>query len=208
MKDLLELNKVVSKLNVAKRIRFPKLDLKQGQLKIVVYSDASFGNLDNKVNSSRGYIIFLYSDKKACCLTWAANKIKRVVSSTLESETLACIDGLNHAEWLRGTVSELLYGRDSDERIISIIGFTDSNQLYQSIHSTSYVANHKLRRDIEILKEKLSDGTVSEIRWISTDLMLADPLTKQGADCGKLDYVLETGNLYQISWMCAKDLIR
>ncbi len=156
VKDLLDLNKVVSKLNVGKRIRFPKLDLKNGQLKIIVHCDASFGNLDNKVNSSRGYIIFLCSGDKACCLTWATNKIKRVVSSTLESETLACVDGLNHAEWLRGIVSELLYGRESDEKIISIIGFTDSNQLYQSIHSTSYVSNHKLRGDVEIIKEKLT----------------------------------------------------
>ena len=108
------------------------------------------------------------------------------------------MDGLNHAEWLRGIVSELLYGRESDEKIISIIGFTDSNQLYQSIHSTSYVSNHKLRRDVEIVKEKLTEGLVSEVRWISTGYMLADPLTKQGADCSKLDYVLETGSLYQI----------
>ena len=42
VKDLLDLNKVVTKLNVKKRIRLPKLDLKSG-LQIIVHSDASFG---------------------------------------------------------------------------------------------------------------------------------------------------------------------
>ena len=190
--DLQELNKVVSKLNVRKRIRLTKLDLKKA-LKIVVYSDASFGNLDNKVNSSRGYIIFLCCEEQACCLTWAANKVSRVVSSTLESETLACVDGLNHAEWLRGIISELLYGVEGRETLISIVGFTDSNQLYQSLHSTHLVSNHKLRRDVEIIKEKLATGVVSQVKWVPTGEMLADPLTKKGVNCTKLDHVLETG---------------
>ena len=33
----------------------------------------------------------------------------------------------------------------------------------------------------------------SEVRRIPNELMLADPLTKAGADCRKLDIVLETG---------------
>ena len=150
---------------------------------------------NNKVNSSRGYVIFLCSGEQACCLTWAANKVSRVVSSTLESETLACVDGLNHAEWLRGIIAELLYGKDGDESLINIIGYIDSDQLYQNLHSTHLVSNHKLRRDVEIIKEKLTLGTVSEIRWISNKGMLADPLTKKGADCTKLDIVLETGRI-------------
>ena len=60
-------------------------------LKLVVFSDASFGNIDDKVNSSRGYVVFLHSGTKASVLTCASNKIRRVVSSTLENETMACI---------------------------------------------------------------------------------------------------------------------
>ena len=93
---------------------------------------------------------------------------------------------------------ELLYGRQTREDLISIIGFTDSSQLSQSLYSTQHVKNHKLRRDIENIKERLANGTISEVRWIGTDHMLADPLTKKGADCAKLDYVLESGNMFKV----------
>ncbi|KAL5256913.1 hypothetical protein ACHWQZ_G011996, partial [Mnemiopsis leidyi] len=49
---------VVTKVYQKKRVRFSRLDLKQ-KVKMVVFADASFGNLDNKINSSRGYVIFL-----------------------------------------------------------------------------------------------------------------------------------------------------
>ncbi|KAL5272394.1 hypothetical protein ACHWQZ_G000556 [Mnemiopsis leidyi] len=191
VQDLLDLNGVVTKVYQKKRVRFPRLDLKQ-KVKMVVFADASFGNLDNKINSSRGYVIFLSTGTEAGCLTWAANKASRVVSSTLEAETLALLDGLNHAELLRGIVAELMFGSESEEHFISIVAFTDSNQLAQSLYSTKHVSNHKLQRDIENIKQRLVRGVVSEVRWVSTDQMLADPLTKKGADCSKLDYVLET----------------
>ena len=77
VQDLLDLNGVVSKFNQKKCIRFPKLDLKDNA-KIVVYSETSFANMDEKVNSSRGYIIVLQAGENACVLTWAANKVSRV----------------------------------------------------------------------------------------------------------------------------------
>ena len=195
--DMLELNKVVSKLNVKKRIRYPRLDVKDG-VKMLMFGDGSFGNLNNKVDSSRGYIIFLCSGSNSCCLAWSANKISRVVNSIQAAETLATIDGLNHCEWLRGILVDVLYGKNTDESLISIIGLTDSEQVYKSVHSTKHVDNHKLRRDVENLKERLKNGSVSELRWISKEYMLADPLTKYGADTKKLDYVLESGTMFNV----------
>jgi hypothetical protein len=78
------------------------------------------------------------------------------------------------------------------------VGFTDSNQLAQALYSTQHVSNHKLRRDIENIKERLCNGSISEVRWVPTDQMLADPLTKKGADCSKLDYVLESGKMFNV----------
>ena len=67
VQDLMDLNGVVSKLKQVKCVRFPRLMLKN--LRIVVFADASFGNLDDKVQSSRGYVIFLSSEDRVCCLT-------------------------------------------------------------------------------------------------------------------------------------------
>ena len=131
-------------------------------------------------------------------LTWASNKIRRVVSSTLESETMACIDGLGHVQYLRTILCELLYGSDTDVTLIRIIGVVDSNQLYTSLNSTKPVQSHRLRRDIAGLKEQLETGIVSEIRWVKSEEQLSDVLTKDGACSKRLGNVLQTGNLYSI----------
>ena len=58
----------MTKLRTARFILFPKLNLKE-HVTILVYSDASFKNLDNKGNSGRGYVIFLITGGDVCCLT-------------------------------------------------------------------------------------------------------------------------------------------
>jgi len=68
-----------------KFIAYPKLDVKR--LEVILFSDASLGNLDDKVKSCMGYIVFV-SDKARCAaVTWNSKKIDRVCTSTLEAET-------------------------------------------------------------------------------------------------------------------------
>ena len=57
VRNLIDLNKIVTKLRTEKFILFPKLNLKE-HVTILVYSDASFKNLDNKVNSANCLLIF------------------------------------------------------------------------------------------------------------------------------------------------------
>ena len=191
IQNLHDLNGIVAKLNIKKGIRFLRLNLKE-PLSIIVYTDASFGNLDNRINSGRGYVIFLISEDNACVLTWQSNKVSRVVNAVLDSETLALRDGIRHAEWLRTIVVELLFGV-CDENVIKIICYTDSDQLYKTLNSDKQCSNHGLRRDIEIIKEYITKSIVSEVIWIRKEFQLADVLTKAGADSRKLDLVLATG---------------
>ena len=60
------------------------------------------------------------------------------------------------------------------------------------------MSDHRLRRDIELIRERMERGVISEVRWISTKQMLADPLTKVGVDCRKLDIVLQSGKHVKI----------
>ena len=159
-----------------------------------MYGDASYKNLD-KLESGRGYLIFLTTGVKCCCLTWCANKVARVCTSILQAETLALEDGIKHALWLRSIIVEALYGSDSDKKIISIVGLTDSNQLYTNLYNTKYVADHALRLHTEVLKENLRYGEISEIKHVPSELQLADVLTKSGVDSRMLDRVLMTGEL-------------
>ena len=190
--NLMQLNKIVTKLGTEKHIIFRKLDLK-GKINMIIYSDAAFKNLDNKVNSGRGYLIFLNTDTDVCCLTWNSNKTRTICSSTLEAEAIALRDGVKHAEWLRAITIEAIYGNKTDAQVISLVCFIDSKQLYDNLYSTKYVTDHSLRLNVELLKEKLQNGIISEVRHVATKFQLADPLTKAGVDIRKLDSVLMTG---------------
>ena len=192
VQNLLDLNGVVSKVFKQHRsMRFLMLDKKK-PWKIVVYADASFANID-KVDSARGYIVLLCDGDNACILTWNANKVCRVVTSVLESETLALRDGIRHAELLRTIFNTIKYGSESNEAILPIIAFTDSRQLWTSLHSTKRCKDVALHRDICLLQEKIRDGIVSEVRWISNELQIADCLTKKGVHPKKLAILVETG---------------
>ena len=63
------------------RVKFPKLGT---NLKLVVYSDAAFGNLPDGISSGRGHNVFL-SDQhnNTSPIGWNSNKVKRVVGSTI-----------------------------------------------------------------------------------------------------------------------------
>ena len=193
VQNLLDLNGVVSKVFKQHRsMKFPMLDKKR-PWKFVVYADASFANID-KVDSARGYIVMLCDGSKACILTWNANKVSRVVTSVLESETLALRDGIRHAELLRTILSTVIYGEKAESKdILPIIAFTDSKQLWNSVHSSKKCKDVALHRDICLLKEKIGEGIVSEVRWISNEHQLADCLTKKGVHPKKLAVVVETG---------------
>ena len=193
VQNLIDLNGIVSKVfNQQRSMFFPSLD-KTKPWKLAVYADASFANMDNKVNSARGYIVLLCDGEKACLVTWNANKITRVVTSTLEAETLALRDGIRHAELIRTMICMVKYNGECDKGVLPIIGFTDSDQLWKSVHSSKRCKDVALHRDICLIQEKVAEGILSELRRIGTNDQIADCLTKKGANPRKLSLLVETG---------------
>lgn len=187
VQHIVNVNKVIKKLKLTMcQLMFPKL---VGNLKIVVYSDASHANLPDKASSAGAYVIFLVDDEEKCCiLSWSANKIKRVVRSTTAAEALALNQGLEDALYLECILSEVL-----NIEAIPIYAFTDSRNLYESLHSTKPVEEKRLRIDIATLQEMIQKREVTRIDWIPGDCQLADCLTKRGASCQKLINVLNSG---------------
>ena len=90
-------NKAIRMLKRSKTVLvYPRLgSFNQFQLK--VFSDASWGNLPDKVSSARGHLVFLSVGENVCPLPWISNKVRRKVSSTLSAETLALNDALDDA---------------------------------------------------------------------------------------------------------------
>ena len=195
IQNLVDLNSLALKAKKYHRsVLFPKLATNTSW-RIVVYSDASFGNLDGKVNSARGYMVLLCDGKYANFLTWNSNKVTRVVTSVLEAETLALRDGVRHAELLRSILCNLLFATECNTGVLQILAFTDSKQLWNAVHSNRKCKDVALYRDIRCLQEKITRGIITEIRWISNDEQLADCLTKKGASVKKIAALLESGEL-------------
>ena len=108
--ELQRANKVIERLQSQQSaILFPRLK-KPSQ--IITYSDASYGNLIDRISSGRGHVIFLADDDlKSAPLAWTTNKVKRVVTSTLAAEAHSLHDCVNHAIYLRSMVAEAIQVR-------------------------------------------------------------------------------------------------
>ncbi|KAK6178359.1 hypothetical protein SNE40_013155 [Patella caerulea] len=84
-----------------------------GALKLIIYSDASFGNLSDG-NSQGGHIILLCgSNGQFHPISWQSQKIRRIVRSTLAAETLSLADALDNSIFLSTLFGELLYNQSS-----------------------------------------------------------------------------------------------
>ena len=183
--------KSIKKLKLgSSTVYYPKIE-NLSDIKLEVFTDASFANLDDRVSSAMGYIVFATSGNKACSLGWRSGKIKRVVKSTLAAEALALSEGVGEAMYLQKMISEVLGFKPC------IIAHVDSKGLVDQLHSTKLVYERMLRIDIGIIKEMLDRKELEEVRWCSTDKQLADVLTKRGADGAKLMNSLSTGSISQ-----------
>lgn len=75
-----------------------------------------------------------------------------------------------------------------------VIVITDCKDLQDAVYSSSLVEDVWLIPDVAIIKEALEQGTISCVRRVPSEQMLADCLTKSGASAEKLMHVLQTGH--------------
>ena len=158
-----------------------------------MFTDASFGNLSGRVDSCGGEIVFLVGHGSCCAISWRSGKIQRVVKSTLAAEGLSLSDGLDEAVYVKRVLCELM-GLMPDKNL-PIIGVTDHEGLFKSIHSTKLVGDRRLRIDLAAVKESLDSGLIKEVKVCDTKDQVADVLTKKGVDGSRLLSVLQTGFL-------------
>jgi ribonuclease HI len=190
VEDWLRARKVVRRLQEEDcSVFFPDLgNIKD--VRLCVFTDAAFGNLNDGVSSTAGYVVFAVSKDKACPLSWKSNKIKRIVRSTLAAEVLACLEGLEDCLYLKAVIQEILPGAS-----VPIIAYVDSKSMKDNLHSTKLVENKQLRIDISALKQMLERNEVQSIRWCSGLSQLADCLTKRGAPGHLIRSIFHTGKL-------------
>ena len=82
---------------------------------------------------------------------WQSKRVKRVVKSTMASETLMMVEAAEASFWIRDLFNEILKVRSNMYAPIQCI--IDNHQLYDAIFSIRQILDKRLRIDIAILRE-------------------------------------------------------
>ena len=185
--ELIYCNKITSKIHHNSfSINYKKSNRNR---KIRVYTDAAYGNLKNG-GSQGGYFIFLMGAKNCCNLiSWQSKQLRRIAQSSLTAETIALLDGVETALYIKELYKELYAEK------VTIEVFIDNQSLLDALKSSKYVNEKRLRIDIAALKEYVINKDVNNIKWIKSSEQLADILTKSTANSLSLVKVLSNGDI-------------
>ena len=156
------------------------------------HSDAGIKSMPDKVTSVSGHVIMLCNSMKniCCVLSWRSKKIKRKVASSLAGEALAMISTIGEIVYIKSILSQIFGTRAEAIPVMVVI---DAKNLEEAIHSTSLVDDRWLVPDIATIKEALEQGTVTWVKRVASEEMLANCLTKRGAGAAGLLEVLHSG---------------
>ena len=188
--DLIEANRVLFEAKTHP-VSLMVVPIKPSQVAFCAFSDASFET--KKGDPSRqGTIIFTTDAGMAknqlsviCPIAWSSRKIPRVVRSTLSAEASALSSTLDRVSWLRVMWAWLCDpGVDwtNPNEILSQTPLatiaTDCKSVFDISTKTSTPSCEEFRTTLEclLIRERLSENC--KLRWVSSQAMLADCLTK------------------------------
>ncbi len=76
---------------------------------------------------------------------------------------------------------------------VPTVCFTDSKQLYDALKSSKTVLEKRLRVEVSSIQELLQNGEIGEVKWVQSELQLADSLTKKTANYDSLIKRMKSG---------------
>ena len=213
VRDLTYTNQVVHRARQHTNVEITVRSIPWEDLCLMFHSDAGFGNAsENKTQA--GYIVAftdkaLQADQPAIWspITWKSYKLSRVVASTLAGETQSFVTASGIAEWMALMIAEvndpMFSLRDCERHLRStpITGITDCKSLYDAIHSPtspSKLEDKRVAIDMAVVRQCMSRTGMSA-RWVPTELMLADALTKDQGDPSDLLRAALQHSVYQLS---------
>ena len=153
--DLSRAIKVVNRMkDIQSILSFPSLNRDVSTWKIIVFTDASLCNINSGTGCTGGHIIWLKDSNQKCCpLYWNANKIKRVVRSTIAAEALSLQEGLESGFYYRSMIENIL---SIASNTIPIVAYVDNKSVIEAVYSTKLVDDKRLRVDIAAISESLA----------------------------------------------------
>ena len=166
-------------------MNFTKLGNKD-DLRIKLFTDASFQNQDNKLRSTEGRVLLLEGPdtSTANIFSWKTKKITRICRSVKSAETRSLENGLDEAVHFARMVREIYDGvvNLKAPKQIKVVAMTDNKGLWENLHNSRQCDEKLLRNSIALMKEMLEKNEVEKIKWVKTDDMIADVLTKRGGN--------------------------
>ena len=210
--DALAANNAVrrAKQHADQTIRFRSIPSKS--LTLMCHSDAAFGNAKSGATQAGYMVSFTHANMnqgETCDWTpmfWKSSRLPRVVSSTLSAEAQSMSLASSMCEWIALFLSEAMDGpccprtfwNHKDKRLVMVI--TDCKSLYDHLLSQSSptLDDRRTAIDIVILRDSI-DRLGASLRWIPTDRMLADSLTKESVEAFDLLRACIRSGQYQIS---------
>ena len=194
IKDLKDAQRLVYKAKLDPiSLNFTRLGNK-GDLRIKLFTDASFNNQENKLRSTEGRVLLLESksSSKANIFSWKTKKISRVCRSVKGAETRALENGLDEAIHFARMTKEIYDGvvNLKQPRQVDVEAKTDNQGLWENLNNTRQCDEKMLRNSIALIKEMLEKKEVDTVDWVETDNMLADVLTKKGGNYSWIKNVL------------------
>ena len=188
IKELLMVNKVISKAKSEDITLHFGNEVKPSECVISGFHDASFGNLEDG-GSQGGFMVLIgdEDDRHRSPIMWQSRKVRRVVKSAMASETLTMVECSEACFWIKRLTNEILGFKNN---LLPIRCYTDSKQLYDSTYSLRSIEDKRLRIDIAVIREMLGKKEIDKIIKIPSEEQLADCLTKLGASSSKLKRLL------------------
>lgn len=210
--DAISINHAVrrAKQHADQSIRF--CSIAPNKLGLMCHSDAAFANAKAGATQAGFIISFVDSgvnDGKDCPWSpayWKSSRLPRVVSSTLSAEAQSMSVASSMLEWSHLMLSEALDGNRLAQSLWQGLGnrmtmlVTDCKSLYDHLQSQSApgLDDRRTGIDIIILRDSIA-RMKSTLRWIPTDRMLADALTKESPEAFDLLRACLRSSRYQIS---------
>ena len=186
IKELKDAKRLVEKAKLEPvTLNFTKLGSKN-DLRIKLYTDASFNNQSGKLKSTEGRVLVLENAKSSKCnvFSWKTKKISRICRSVKGAETRALENGLDEAVHFARMVHEIYEGEVNlkHPKQIEVNALTDNKGLWENLNNTRQCDEKLLRNSVALIKQMVEIKEINRIDWVETSGMLADTLTKKGGN--------------------------
>ena len=192
VEHLLQANQAVRRARQHSDLEIKVPYIKPEDLTVCFWSDAAFANAVNH-KTQGGWLMALTdrkfadgSDSPVSFVGWKSYKLPRVVSSTLAGEAQCFSSASGIAEWCMLILSEALDGsfslQDVDEVLQrrSPIGMSDCRSLYDHLITLGCggtLDDKRVAIDVAVIRQSIARSRLQP-RWVPTDRMVADGLTK------------------------------